>query len=121
MRGNERKNLTLRRRTLRLAKALRMLILLLPMAWMAFFFFLRFIHVDLPRIVDIIILGSVIFTCTVLGIIDVVHSRKKCRCPFCGRPWSMIKYSEFRRGPFDLINNTDEYICYNCKEEIDIL
>lgn len=121
MRGNERRNLTIRRSVLRRAKAMRLFIVGLPVLWLAFFFSLRFLHIDLPRTVDIIILASVIAVCGIVGIIDVVYSRKKCRCPFCGCPWSMIKYSQFRRGPLDLINNTHEYICYNCKEEIEIL
>lgn len=121
MRGNERRNLTLRKKTLKWAKAMRLFLAGLPVLWIVFFLFLRLIHVDLPRKVDIIILASVIAVCAIVGVIDIIHSRTKCRCPFCGRPWSMIKYSSFRRGPLDLINNTNEYHCYNCKEEIEIL
>lgn len=121
MRGNERKNLTMKRSSLRFVKFLRLAIAALPPLWLAFFFFLRLIHVELPRTVDIIILASVIAVCAILGIIELAYSRKKCRCPYCGRTWSMLKYKEFRFGPLDLINNTSEYICYNCKEEIEIL
>lgn len=121
MRGNERRNLTIRRSALRLAKFLRLTIAALPLLWLAFFFFLRLIHVDLPRTVDIIILASVIAVCAILGIIDIKYSKKKCKCPYCGRQWSMLKYKEFRRGGLDLINNTKEYICYNCKEEVEII
>lgn len=120
MRGNERKNLSINRRAIRFTMALRIMIVLLLALWTAFFLGLRLVKIDLPRTVDIIILGSVIAVCALLGLIDIIYSRKKCKCPFCGRPWSMLKYSEFRRGPLDLINNSREYSCYNCKENVDI-
>ena len=121
VRGNERKNLTMKRGALRFAKLLRVLCALLPVLWMGFFLMLRVLHIEFPRTVDITILACVIAVCALLGIIDLVFTRKKCRCPYCGRPWSMIKYKAFRRGRLDLINNTDEYTCYNCKENIEIV
>lgn len=120
MRGNERRNLSISRKAIRFTMALRILIVLIFVLWTIFFLGLRFLNIDLPRTVDIIILGSVIAVCVIIGIIDIIYSRKKCKCPFCGRPWSMLKYSEFRRGPLDLINNSREYSCYNCKEDVEV-
>lgn len=121
VRGNERHNLTMKRGVLRTAMALRIICASLPVAWMIFFMMLRVLHIEFPRTVDIIILASVIAVSGIIGIIDVIFTRKKCRCPFCGRPWSMVKYRPFRRSHLDIINNTKEYICYNCKENIEII
>ena len=121
VRGNERKNLTLKRGALKFAKFLRVSCLLLPVLWMIFFMMLRVLHIEFPRTVDITILACVIAVSALLGIIDLIFTRKKCRCPYCGKPWSMMKYGAFRRGPLDLINNTKEYTCYNCKEDIEIV
>ena len=121
MRGNERKNLTLSRRNIRTAMAFRLICVILLALWTVFFVFLRLAKIDLPRTVDIIILGSVIAVCILLLIIESIFTKKKCRCPYCGRPWSMMKYREFMRHPLDIINNTREYHCYNCKEDIEIL
>lgn len=121
MRGNERKNLTLRKSAIRKVKTMRIMIILLPVLWMIFFLLLRLIHVDLPRNVDILILGCVIAVCFLLGVIDHIFTRIKCRCPFCGRAWSMVKYKRFRKHSLDFINNTSEYSCYNCKENIEII
>ena len=121
MRGNERRNLTLKKGCIRTAKALRIMCILLPALWMVFFIFLRLVKIELPRTTDIIILGSVIAACFLLLIIESVYTKKKCRCPYCGRPWSMMKYREFKRYPLDLINDTREYNCYNCKEHVDIV
>lgn len=121
MRGNERKNLTMRRKYLRTAMGFRIIIALLPALWIVFFFTLRLVKIDLPRTTDIIILASVMALCLILLAVESAYTKKHCKCPFCGRQWSMIKHKSLREHPFDLINNTKQYYCYNCREDIEII
>jgi len=121
MRGNERKNLTIKKGYVRALKALRITYSLLPPLWLAFFMSLRLLKIDLPRRIDIIILASVVAVCFILFLIDSIMAKRKCVCPYCGRPWSMVKHRKFRHYPLDLINNTHEYFCYNCNENVDIV
>lgn len=120
MGSSERRDLFISARSIKVSMAMRISVLLLLLLWVIFFLFLRVTGYNLPRRVDIIILASVVAVCAVLGIVDAIYSKRKCRCPYCGRQWSMLKYGPHRHGPLDLINGTKEYICYNCSTEVDI-
>lgn len=120
--GNERRNLTIKKRSIRIVMHLRAFMILLFAFWGGFMIVTRrILEFNFSEKVEAIILAGVIFLCLVLSLIDMLYSRKKCRCPYCGRPWSMLKHSKFRRSPLDLLNNSHEYHCYNCNEEVEIV
>lgn len=120
MYGNERKNLTLNSRHIKLIMSIRIIIGILPVLWVASFFIFKLISFGTPsfHLTTLIIVVSLVL---ILLLIDSIFTRKFCRCPFCGSKWSLIKYKRFRRNKFDLINSPFHYVCYNCKSEVEII
>lgn len=120
MQRSERKNLTLKSNNIKIIKSVRLIMALLPVAW-ALFFVLSEIFSFGSTAFQLSVLVSVISALVVLLIFDYIYSSHCCRCPYCGARWSLLKYKKFRKNPFDILNGHNNYYCYNCKSDIEII